>query len=145
MNSQRPFLIFSVYLSSKDDKINIYNHEAVMKMLKKRQIPYVELYGRYMWEQEESILVDGFEHRELVEDIVKAFGQESYLESHGDGSTFLIFTDDVFKGCRKYIGQFIAVSEEQAKASRSYSYNPNIGQYFITQLDFKVDPTKEVL
>ena len=130
MNTQRNFLIFSVFLSSENDDTNAHNHEAVMQRVKQMQIPHIELYGRYQGAQEASILVDGFEQRGLVEALVKEFSQESYLESHSDGSTFLIFAD----GGRQYIGQFIAVSEEQAKASGSYSYNPDIGQYFVTQL-----------
>ena len=130
MNSQRPFLIVSVYLSSENEETNAHNHEAVMQRVKQMQIPHIELYGRYNGAQEASILVDGFQHRSLVEALVLKFSQESYLESHSDGSTFLIFAD----GGRQYIGQFIAVSEEQAKASGSYSYNPDIGQYFVTQL-----------
>ena len=130
VDSQRPFLIFSVYLSSENEETNAHNHEAVMQRVKQMQIPHIELYGRYNGAQEASILVDGFEQRGLVEALVKEFSQESYLESHSDGSTFLIFAD----GGRQHIGQFIAVSESEAKASGSYSYNPDIGQYFITSL-----------
>lgn len=131
MQSQRPFLIFSVYLSSENEETNAHNHKVVMQRFKQLEIPYIELYGRYMGTQEASILVDGFEDRSLVESLTKEYSQESYLESHSDGSTYLIFTNN---DRREYIGQFIAVSEAEAKASGSYSYNPDIGQYFITQL-----------
>lgn len=128
MNSQRPFLIVSIYLSSENDETSAHNHEVVMQRVKQMQIPHIELYGRYQGAPEASILVDGFEQRRLVEALALEFSQESYIESHSDGSSFLIFAD----GGRQYIGQFTAVSKEEAKASGSYYYNPDIGQYFIT-------------
>lgn len=129
MNIQRRFLIVSVFLTSENEETNKHNHKTVVQRFKDKQLAFIELQGKYNGIPEQSLLIDGFEYRALVERLAKEYSQESYLESHSDGSTFLIFTN----GSKEFIGQFLAISPEEAQASGSYSYNPHTKQYFGTR------------
>lgn len=129
MNLKPNILIFSVFQNSVSKKQNEINHNEVLKAIQDKGISAMELQGRYNGSNELSILVSGFEHRALVEHTCKAFNQESYLESHNDRATFLIYKD----GRRESIGTLTPVSKEEAESSIGYSYNPLVDQYFIAK------------
>ncbi len=140
MQSQRPFLIVSVYLSSENEETNKSNHKAVLQRLEQLQVPHIELQGKYKGIDELSILIDSFDHRALVQNLAKEFSQESYLESNDDGSTYLAYADNTLE----YIGQFENVPKNHAEAYSSYSYNPKSDQYFITRLSWHIRQPKGV-
>lgn len=127
MNLKPNILIFSVFQNSVSKKQNEINHNEVLKAVQDKGLTAMELQGRYNGSNELSILVSGFEHRALVEHTCKAFNQESYLESHNDRATFLIYKD----GRRESIGTLTNVSQSEEEASNAFSYNPISGQYFI--------------
>lgn len=97
--------------------------------MKNQDLPVLELEGKYNGTEERSILVRGFEHRSIVEKLCKEFNQECYLESHNDRSTALVYPD----GHRESLGTLIPVSRSEAEAVGSWSYNPEVRQYFITK------------
>lgn len=129
MNIKSNVLIVSVFQKGVNQNTNVDNHIHTMEWLRMAKVPHLELQGRYEGVDELSILIEGFDNRSLVETLAKKFNQECYLESHNDRATFLVFPD----GSRTSIGTLTPVSETEAKAVGNYSYNPVVGQYFITK------------
>lgn len=127
MNILPNILIVSVFQRGVNRNQNVDTHIAVMQTLKDTGIPHVELQGKYNGIEELSILIPGFEHRPVVEKLVKTFNQDSYLESHNDRETFLIFAN----GDTEYIGKLVSVSKEEAERAGAYSYNPLVDAYYI--------------
>lgn len=127
MNVLPNILIVSVFQRGVNRNQNVDTHIQVMQTLKDTGIPYVELQGKYNGIEELSILIPGFEYRPVVEKLVKTFNQESYLESHNDRSTSLVYAD----GEREYIGKLVSVSKEEAERAGAYSYNPLVDAYYI--------------
>ena len=119
MNLKQNILIFSVYQSDKELSVNLAAHNNLMDYLKRNSYPVSEVQGSYKGIPEKSILVVDFEHRSIVEDFVKAYNQESYLESHNDRSSNLIFSD----GTKQAIGKLVSVPRDEALQNDSYSYN----------------------
>lgn len=129
MNLKPNILIFSVFQKNATPEVNKDIHSSVLYVLLDQKLPAMELKGRYNGTDESSILIQGFEHREVVERLCKEFGQECYLESHNDRATFLVFPD----GSKKYIGVLTPVDENEAQQVGSYSYNEAVGQFYITK------------
>jgi hypothetical protein len=129
MNLKSNVLIFSVFQKSVPAPLNEMAHRKVLSALKSEGLPVLELQGRYNGVDEMSILVDGFEHRRMVERLCQEFGQECYLESHNDRATNLVFPD----GSTQSIGTLVPVSKEEALAVGNFSYNGAVGQYFVTR------------
>lgn len=127
MNILPNILIFSVFQKSRDMQLNAATHSRVLMELHRRNLPVMELYGKYDGKEELSILVQGFEHREVVETLCAQFNQECYLESHNDRFTSLVYPD----GRRQHIGKLQGVSKEEAERNGSYSYNPRVDAYYI--------------
>lgn len=127
MNILPNILIVSVFQKSVNRNANIDTHIQTLKMLHDTGIPHIELQGKYNGVEELSILIQGFEYRSVVEQLVKSFNQESYLESHNDRETFLVYAD----GEREYIGKLAGVTKQEAERNGSYSYNPLSDSYYI--------------
>ena len=128
MNVKSNVLIFSVFQKSSSLVSNATSHARVVKGLQAQNIPFVELRGKYEGVEELSILVEGFSHRPLVESLCKEFKQECYLESHNDRASFLVFPN----GDKTAVGTLQGVTKEVAEAHGSYSYNPLVGQHYVT-------------
>ncbi len=128
MNTKPNILIFSVFQSKLSYDQNMMNHNGVTDYLTKKEIYFKILTGVYENNSEMSILVD-FNQRSLVEELVKTFNQECYLESHNDRASFLIFNDKD----KRFIGTLTNVSQSEAIASNNYSYDFENNQYFITK------------
>lgn len=128
MNILPNILIFSVFQKDLSEEQNKRSHEHALQVLKANLIPHTVLHGQYNGVAELSILVPSFKHRETVETICKAFSQESYLESHNDRFTNLVFMD----GSRKPIGTLKGVSRAEAMARDSWSYSPLVDQFYVT-------------
>ena len=122
-------MIFSVFQKGVSKELNTSRHNAVLQSLKRSNTPCIELQGKYDGNEELSILVEGFEHRQDVEYFCREYSQECYLESYNDRATSLVYPD----GRRQPIGTLTNVSESEAKASIGYSFNPISEQYFITK------------
>lgn len=129
MNLKPNVLIFSVFQKGLPELVNQMAHKQLFAILERQGFPVLALSGRYNGVNELSILIEGFQHRETVERLCKEFNQESYLESHNDRATFLVYPD----GRRESIGTLTPVSKTEAKASSGYSYNPVVDQYFVTR------------
>ena len=124
----KPILIFSIYRADESKETNEVAHYAAMSVLEGAKAEFIELEGSYLNQREKSFLVQDWELRGLIETLCRAYKQESYIESHGDRFTTLCYLN----GHRENIGYLVNVSEQEAKASGSWSYNPNSG-YFITK------------
>lgn len=129
MNIRPNILIVSVFQKAVSAAKNIANHKEVLQALKDSGLSVLELQGKYDDTYELSILIEGFQYRQVVEKIAKSFNQECYLESHNDRATFLVFPD----GSTKSIGTLTPVSKQEAEAVGSYSYSPVVDQYFVTR------------
>ena len=129
MNLKPNLLIVSVFQDSVLEDINRARHGNALKVLQSKGVPCIELQGRYLGKNELSILVQGFENRELVERLSSEFNQKCYLESYNDRATFLVYPD----GRRDSIGTLQNVSQDEAEAADGYSFNPISGQYFISK------------
>lgn len=125
-------MIFSVFNFDVNKDVNEIAHSVLLDNLKAHDIPHIELLGMYKGREEKSILISGFEHREIVESTCKAFRQECYLESYHDRACALVYPD----GKRVSVGTMTAVSKAEAQAQDSFSYNPVGDQYFITKATF---------
>lgn len=127
MNLKSNIFIFSVF--QKDEAQNQRDHLDLIKHLNRFNIPHKELLGYYKGDKESSILIEGFNHRDTVEYFCKKYGQECYLESHSDRSTYLVYPQK-----KEYIGKLVPVSREKASLLDSYSFDPILGQYYITEV-----------
>ena len=123
-----PILIFSVYRDTESQETNEVAHYAAMAVLEGAKAAFIELDGFYNRQREKSFLLQGWELRGLIETLCHAYKQECYLEAHGDRFATLCFQN----GERRNVGYIVAVSEEEAKASATWSYNPIAG-YFVTK------------
>lgn len=122
-------LIVSVFQNHLHKDVNTHVHNETLKAMIDAGIPAIELQGRYKGVNELSILVEGFEYRQTVEKIAKSFNQESYLESHNDRHTNLIFLN----GSVQSIGTLTPVSKEEAEKADAFSYNAHVNQYYIVK------------
>jgi hydrogenase maturation factor HypF (carbamoyltransferase family) len=120
--------IFSVYNSTRDDKLNEEVHNRHLDLLKSKGYTPTTVLGRYAGKDEKSILLFGTNLTEsVVEEISKAQLQESYLTVYYDGFSELVFSN----GARKGIGTMKQVTEEEAKSKDAFS---KIGsQWFIVE------------
>jgi hypothetical protein len=121
-------LVFSVFQRSESTHVNNVAHEMVLTWLRDAGIPVVALRGKYDGTEELSILVDGFQHRSVVERICREYKQECYIELHPDRFASLVFLD----GKRRDLGMLQSVPEHEALGADGYLYNPRSG-YFIVR------------
>lgn len=129
MDTRPNILIVSAFQKGQTLLENTNKHNEAVEVLRSRLVPFKVLQGKYNGVTELSILVSGFEHRELVESISKSNNQECYLESHNDRTTNLVYPD----GARVSIGVLTGVTKDEAESVGSYSYDPLVDQYFVTK------------
>jgi hypothetical protein len=126
MNTKPNILIFSMYKTNESVDTNINRHKYAIKVLLRYKVSFSEVIGYYNNKSEQSIIVHGFEHRELIEMLCDYSNQDCYLESHNDRSTFLVYPDER----REYIGVLKPVSQRDAEKSGNYTYHPYLNQYY---------------
>lgn len=120
-------MIFSVYRSGTSSFDNYYAHRKAVENFQHAGIPFVELEGVFNGVKELSIMVLGFQYRQIVESYSREYNQECYLESHNDRVTFLVYPD----GSRIRLGVLRSVSQSEALAARGYTYRPDTNTYYL--------------
>lgn len=118
-------LIFSVYKDTATADTNCDNHAAIKGALDEYKIPYKEVVGHYQGGYELSLMVDS-SARKFVEEACLKTKQDCYLERTADNMTYLKFPD----GTTEYIGMMTEVSEEEARKSQNYTFDPDTGLYW---------------
>ena len=120
--------IFSVFNSTRSAKENEETHKETMRELKARHYTPTEVKGRYNGADETSIMLYGTNLTEpVIEEFAKKHFQESHLIVYHDGVAELVYSD----GNRKVLGDFIPVSETEAKSKEAYSKIGN--QWFVIE------------
>lgn len=118
--------IFSVFNSRRSDAANVAEHLETIQSLKGRHYAPTEVTGRYNGIDERSIMLYGTNLTEpVIEELAKRNFQESYLVVYHDGVAELVYSN----GNRKIMGDFIPVSETEAKSRDAYSKIGN--QWFV--------------
>lgn len=129
MNLQPNIMVFSVY--QKDALYNDIEHNLVIERLAVAKVPYKVLLGLYKGVTEQSILVQGFEHRGTVEALCAEYNQQCYLESHNDRMSFLVFPN----GTKQKVGILKTLSASDALKQECYSFCPELNQYYVTIME----------
>lgn len=120
--------IFSVFNSTRSAKENEETHKETMRELKARHYTPTEVKGRYNGIDETSIMLYGTNLTEpTIEELAKKNFQESYLIVYHDGVAELVYSN----GNRKIMGDFVSVSETEAKSRDAYSKIGN--QWFVIE------------
>ncbi len=88
MNEQSNSLIFTVCRPRYPDKLNLELHFKVIDKLEQLGIPHKELWHNPYSKLDLSILIKGFEYRNIVQNFCLSYDQESYKELHTDGSLY---------------------------------------------------------
>lgn len=130
MNVLPNLLIFSVFNPARTEQENTQIHTEILKNLKETGTPVKELHGVFEGQHELSILVMGFEHRDLVEMLMREHNQLSYLESHNDRESYLVFPG--LRNERVSLGKLLSVSPITATRTSNYSYDPEANTYWTT-------------
>lgn len=95
------------------------------------RISFKQLQGRYKGEDETSFIINKREHP-LIEPLIE--NQESILELSKVQANGLRMAGLSFKhGLHTMLGNFIPVSESEAKNNDAYTYDPNTEIYYITK------------
>lgn len=115
-------VIVSVYQQTKDD---LDNHKNTIAQLELMQVPHLELEGSYKGVKEKSILLP-VKFKRIAEMLARDYNQETYLESHNDRMTELVYSG----GHSIRIGTLAEVTESEALESGNYSYNPITKVYY---------------
>lgn len=120
--------IFSVFNSTRSAKENEETHKETMRELKARHYTPTEVKGRYNGIDETSIMLYGTNLTEpTIEELAKKNFQESFLIVYHDGVAELAYSN----GNRKIMGDFVSVSETEAKSRDAYSKIGN--QWFVIE------------
>ena len=120
--------IFSVFNSTRSAKENEETHKETMRELKARHYTPTEVKGRYNGIDETSIMLYGTNLTEpTIEELAKKNFQESFLIVYHDGVAELAYSN----GNRKIMGDFVSVSEAEAKSRDAYSKIGN--QWFVIE------------
>lgn len=118
--------IFSVFNSKRPKVINEVEHDVTIQTLKAKHYTPTEVIGRYNGIDEKSIMLYGTNLTEpMIEELAKRNFQESYLVVYHDGVAELVYSN----GNRKIMGEFLPVSETEAKSRDAYSKIGN--QWFV--------------
>jgi hypothetical protein len=120
--------IFSVFNSKRTAKENEETHKDTIRELKAKHYAPTEVVGKYNGAEETSILLYGTNLTEsVIEELSKKNFQESYLIVYHDGVAELVYSN----GSRKILGDFISVSESEARSKDAYSKIGN--QWFVIE------------
>ena len=120
--------IFSVFNSTRSAKENEETHKETMRELKARHYTPTEVKKRYNGIDETSIMLYGTNLTEpIIRDVCAKNFQESFLVVYHDGMAELVYSS----GNRKIMGDFVSVSEAEAKSRDAFSKIGN--QYFVVE------------
>jgi hypothetical protein len=120
--------IFSVFNSQRSAAANLVAHKETIESLKSKHYTPTEVNGKYNGIEEKSIMLYGTNLTEpMIEELAKKNFQESYLVVYHDGVAELVYSS----GNRKIMGDFISVSESEAKSKDAYSKIGN--QWFVIE------------
>ena len=120
--------IFSVFNSTRTTKENEETHKETMRELKARHYTPTEVKNKLNGIEQTSIMVYGTNLTEsVIDELAKKNFQESHLMIYHDGVTELVYSN----GNRKILGDFVSVSESQAKSKDAYSKIGN--QWFVIE------------
>lgn len=120
--------IFSVFNSTRSANNNEDVHKETMRDLKTRHYTPTEVKGRYNGIDEKSIMLYGTNLTEpMVRELCTKNFQESFLVVYHDGVAELVYSN----GNRKIMGDFVTVTEAEAKARDAYSKIGN--QWFVIE------------
>jgi hypothetical protein len=120
--------IFSVFNSRRSAAANLVAHKETIESLKSKHYTPTEVNGKYNGIEEKSIMLYGTNLTEpMIEELAKKNFQESYLVVYHDGVAELVYSN----GNRKIMGDFISVSESDAKSRNAYSKIGN--QWFVIE------------
>ena len=124
-------IIFSVTnTANKGTRSEQYAHAEVTQLMAEAGIQYKEVKGCYKGVEEISYVVDG-QHVGFVEDMCRAFYQESYLRaSKVSREATLVYTED---GRREGIGTFVLSSKGHALTQDAYTYDERANQYWVVE------------
>lgn len=122
MRTYDHIVIVSVYKQTKDD---LDNHKNTIAQLELMQVPHLELNGSYKGIKENSILLPA-KYTRIAEMLARDYNQETYLESHNDRTTELVYAN----GDRVKLGILVEVTEAEALQTGNYSYNPVTKVYY---------------
>lgn len=111
--------------------LNNYSSEDDIKALSNAGIELaVPLMGSYKGNEERSYMLSMSDHGKALV-VAREHNQESILTRYSDGSVYLYYLD-TFE--QEYLGQFEAVSESEAKSQDSWTYRPDLDQYYIVRM-----------
>lgn len=120
--------IFSVFNSKRAKVLNEVEHDVTIQTLKAKHYTPTEVVGRYNGIDEKSIMLYGTNLTEpMVRELCAKNFQESFLVVYHDGVAELVYSNDN----RKILGDFVPVTETEAKARDAYSKIGN--QYFVVE------------
>jgi len=120
--------IFGVFNSKRNAAANLAAHKETINSLKSKYYTPTEVTHRYNGTDETLIMLYGTNLTQpVVDEIAKNNFQESYLVVYHDGVAELICSDKT----SKIMGDFISVSESEAKAKDGYCKIGN--QWFVIE------------
>lgn len=96
-------------------------------------IPFRECIGSFEGAREESVIIVGAEHEDIVQSLAESFNQKSYLVvTEHDRTAYLV---DTVTGYHKHVGPFRAVGDEAPPGD----WTELDGVYFTTRSTVGVD------
>jgi len=122
--------IFSVQSTSRTFGDNVLIHGSVKKFLTTIEAPFTVVTGHYKGIEEQSFLIVGQSHKDLVERLCKQYSQEAYLHIHSDNTAELVYTS--FSKTEK-VGKLVEVSESEATKLDNYTFVPNLNRFYTTK------------
>lgn len=124
-------VIISAFKSDLDRGTNINRTVLLENMLKKMQLDYHRVLGKYKGEEEISLMIYSPPTNTLMQ-MAKILKQESILEVSSEGAGWLLFTED---DSELYIGDMKVHREEP---DGDYSYVFDLGVFFTFENRFNV-------
>lgn len=126
-SQQLDYIIFSASLSTATQTENIIRTSEMIQALTKRGIQYKIIEGSYKGARETSFIAV---YDPVIEDLAASFEQESVLilGPFDDAKLVYLNTEQTVN-----LGKLVKVDEATAKASESWSFRPDLNQYYITR------------
>ena len=132
MNTQTPFFILSAETDIHSTNENAYRSGMLSRQLRRAGFAVATCYGAFEGVKEKSVLViDETPHNDdcfnAVMRLAKTYAQKYVLGVDANRTAILIRVSDGLT--HKYMGNFRSVTEEVAKASKSW--NERAGRYYV--------------
>lgn len=127
--NKETIFILSAEKSSEGPRENMRRTDDLERLLETNKVPFKPLLGSFFGTEEASFLIVGEKHESLVARLSFYFDQESYFKSLPSRESFLVYND----GLARSLGNLVAVTEAEAKQSKSWSYCFELKQYYTTR------------